>query len=517
MRAARLALSLMLLGRVGARSAALVARAPVAARRALGTATRSQVSAAAGGSTGGGGRGSAAVVQDDARRSDASPSAPAEKLDLNPPRGTRDFFPADMRLRSWLFGQWRAVSAAHAFEEYDSPVLEAEALYVRKAGEEVTQQLYNFEDKGGRRVSLRPEMTPSLARMVLAQRNALPLPLKWFSIPQCWRYERTTRGRRREHFQWNMDIWGVAGVEAEAELLAAAVGFCERVGLGAGDVGVRVSSRRCLAEAMAALGVPDELFARACIAIDKLDKIGEPAVREQLAELGLQPSACDRLFSVLRVTALSELERELGADSAAVAELRTLFECAEALGIAPWLTLDLSVVRGLAYYTGVVFEGFDRRGELRAIFGGGRYDGLLPALGGPAVEPMPAVGFGFGDAVIVELLKDKGLLPDTESAARADALVFPLGTAVVPAAMRAAAALRAAGRRADLVLDGSKKMKWAFKQAERLGAPVVVVVGEDEAKRGSCSVKNLATGEQKEVPIGALAEAVPSAVADAAA
>jgi histidyl-tRNA synthetase len=189
------------------------------------------------------GRKSAAVTQNE-KAAEGGGGGPREALDLNPPRGTRDFYPEDMALRTWLFDAWRREAALHGFDEYDAPVLESVELYERKAGEDVSVQLYNFEDKGGRRVTLRPEMTPSLARMVLARRNALPTPLKWFSIPQCWRYERTTRGRRREHYQWNMDVWGVADTRAEAELLAAAVGFMRRVGLTAKDVGIKVSTRK---------------------------------------------------------------------------------------------------------------------------------------------------------------------------------------------------------------------------------------------------------------------------------
>mmetsp|Transcript_848 Transcript_848/g.1801 ORF Transcript_848/g.1801 Transcript_848/m.1801 type:complete len:272 (+) Transcript_848:306-1121(+) len=189
------------------------------------------------------------------------------KLDTNPPKGTRDFYPEDMRLRNWLFDQWRDVAKQYGFSEYDAPVLESESLYTRKAGEEVTQQLYNFEDKGERRVALRPEMTPSLARMVMAKKGGLPLPLKWFSIPQCWRYERMTRGRRREHFQWNMDIWGVEGEEADAELLSAMVTFFESVGLTSEDVGIKVNSRLVIGEVLTELGIPPEKFAATCVLV----------------------------------------------------------------------------------------------------------------------------------------------------------------------------------------------------------------------------------------------------------
>lgn len=193
-----------------------------------------------------GGRASAAVVQaEKAAESGAkdTKSSKSSAMDLNPPRGTRDFYPEDMALRTWLFGKWREIAVSHGFEEYDAPVLETEDLYIRKAGEDVTQQLYSLEDRSGRRLSLRPEMTPSLARMVLGKRNALPLPLKWFSIPQCWRYERMTRGRRREHYQWNLDVWGVDSLTAEVELLSAAVSFLRSVGLTAKDVGIKLSTR----------------------------------------------------------------------------------------------------------------------------------------------------------------------------------------------------------------------------------------------------------------------------------
>jgi histidyl-tRNA synthetase len=183
-----------------------------------------------------GGRASAAVVQAEKAAHAEDDGAAQKAMDLNPPRGTRDFYPEEMALRNWLFGKWRDVAAAHGFEEYDAPVLETEDLYIRKAGEDVTKQLYSLQDQSGRRLSLRPEMTPSLARMVLARKSALPLPLKWFSIPQCWRYERMTRGRRREHYQWNLDVWGVPGLTAEVELLAAAVSFMKSVGLTAADV-----------------------------------------------------------------------------------------------------------------------------------------------------------------------------------------------------------------------------------------------------------------------------------------
>jgi histidyl-tRNA synthetase len=414
-------------------------------------------------------------------------------IDTAPPRGTRDFPPEDMRLRTWLFDHFREVARQFAFEEYDAPVLESEALYVRKAGEEITGQLYNFEDKGGRKVALRPEMTPSLARLVLGKGRSLPLPIRWFSIPQCWRYERMTRGRKREHYQWNMDVFGVAGVTAEAELLAAVASFFSRLGLTEEDVGIRVSSRGVLHAVLTEkLGVPDQHFAAVCVLVDKLEKLPREAIEKDLAALGLEGSLVDEIVATLSLRSLDELAGVLGADHAVVAELNQLFSLAEAYGIADWLVFDASVVRGLAYYTGVVFEAFDRGATLRAICGGGRYDHLLSTFGGTDI---PACGFGFGDVVIVELLKDKGLLPELPRSV--DDVVFSFSEDLRLSAVRVAAILRKAGRSVDLVLE-PKKAKWAFKHADRAGASRMVLVAPEEWARGVVKVKDLATGEQHE-------------------
>ena len=423
-------------------------------------------------------------------------SAPLVKLETNPPKGTRDFYPEDMRLRTWLFDQWRQVAKTYAFSEYDAPVLESEALYTRKAGEEVTQQLYNFVDKGDRAVALRPEMTPSLARMVMAKKGGLPLPLKWFSLPQCWRYERMTRGRRREHFQWNMDIWGVEGVEAEAELLSAMVTFFEKVGLTSEDVGIKVNSRLVIGEVLTELGIPEEKFAATCVLVDKLEKVPLDAIQGELEELGLDRSVVERLTQVLTNKSVDSIREVLGADSAAVKQLEELLVLCESYGIADWIVFDASVVRGLAYYTGIVFEAFDRRGELRAIAGGGRYDKLLQTFGG---DPTPACGFGFGDAVIVELLKERNVLPSFDSAGF-DTVVFAMNAKLYPAAISVAAKLRQAGQSVDLVLD-DKKPKWAFKHADRIGAKYCAIVAPDEFERGEVSLKDLTEGNQVAIKI----------------
>ena len=413
-------------------------------------------------------------------------------------RGTRDFYPEDMRIRNWLFDNFRAAARSHGFEEYDSPVLEHEELYTRKQGEEITQQLYNFEDKGGRRVTLRPEMTPSLARMVMARAGAMPTPIKWFSIPQCWRYERTQRGRGREHYQWNVDIWGSDAVQADAELLSVLVSFFQRVGLNADDLAISISSRKVLEEVLGSLGISGDAFAATCIIVDKMDKLPAEVVEQQLSEQGLDSSAISVIQSTLGLSDLDSLAAALGEGSGAVAELATLFDLIDSYGIADWVTFDASVVRGLAYYTGPVFEAHDRGGKLRAICGGGRYDRLLSSLGG---NDMPATGFGFGDMVIMELLNENGLVPDLPSGNQD--IVIAINEDLRSAAMSVATKLRASGRSVDLVLE-DKRMKWAFRHAERTGAQRLVMVMPDEWAAGNVRIKELESGEESDVAVGDL-------------
>ena len=408
-------------------------------------------------------------------------------------RGTRDFYPEDMRVRNWLFDNFQSAARSHGFEEYDAPLLEHEELYTRKQGEEITQQLYGFEDKGGRRVSLRPEMTPSLARMVMARAGALPTPIKWFSIPQCWRYERTQRGRGREHYQWNVDVWGAEGTEADAELISVLATFFRSVGLGPEDLVIRVSSRKVLEEVLGSVGVSGEAFPAVCVIVDKMGKTPEEAMSAQLAEQGLDADAISTIRSTLGLQDLDALSSALGDGSPAVSELTSLFSLIDSYGISDWVAFDASVVRGLAYYTGPVFEAHDRAGELRAIVGGGRYDRLLSTLGG---RDMPATGFGFGDMVIMELLASKGLVPELSSGNQD--LVVSSDESLRPAAMSVAQRLRASGRTVDLVLE-DKRMKWVFRHAERSGAQRLVMVMPEEWGAGNVRIKDLESGEEIDI------------------
>ena len=410
-------------------------------------------------------------------------------------RGTRDFYPEDMRLRNWLFDNFTNASLLHGFEEYDAPVLEYEELYTRKQGEEITQQLYNFQDKGNRKVALRPEMTPSLARMVMARAGGLPMPIKWFSIPQCWRYERTQRGRGREHYQWNVDIWGTTEISADAELISVLVTFFEGIGLTAKDIVIRVSSRKVLEEVLGSLGMRGDVFAQTCVIVDKMGKLSSDVIEEQLSGLGHDSEVITTIQSVLGIKDMNGLQEALKDESMAVSELNFLFDAIDSYGISEWVEFDASIVRGLAYYTGAVFEAHDKAGKFRAICGGGRYDKLLSTLGG---KDLPATGFGFGDMVIMELLAEKDLIPELVS--DIDDTVIPLNSDLRNAAVMVAASLRNSGRTVDLVLE-DKKMKWVFKHAERIGAKRLVLLAPDEWSRKMVKVKDLDTGEESEISL----------------
>ena len=419
---------------------------------------------------------------------------------LQAPRGTRDFYPEEMRQRSWLFAQFREVARRMGFEEVDAPVVEHAELFTRKAGEEIVDQLYHFT-MHDRHLALRPEMTPSIARMVTARAGALRLPLRWFTVTQNWRYERMTRGRKREHFQWNMDVWGESGVGAEAELLAAIFALLARVGLGAGQVRVQLNSRSLLEDTLRAgvLRARPDAFAPLCVVVDKLDKIGADAVVDQLCDpagaVQLSPAEAREVVALLGTRSLDDAAAAAPPDSPAIAELRRLFELLDAYGIAHYVDFDASVVRGLAYYTGIVFEAYDAERKLRAVCGGGRYDRLLEALGGPSI---PAVGFGFGDVVITELLADHGLLPALPRGL--DDVVCALGEAQRAAAIRVAGRLRAEGRAVELVL-GESRPKRVLADADKAGARSVWLLGPDEAARGVVKVRDLATGKERDEPI----------------
>ena len=393
---------------------------------------------------------------------------------------------------------WRDVARRYGFVEYDGPPLEPLDLYTRKSGDEIVGQLYNFTDKGGREVALRPEMTPTLARMVAARANALRKPVRWFSIPQLFRYERQQRGRLREHFQLNVDIIGEADVTADAELLAVAIDIMRGFGLTSTDVAARFSDRRLLSALLTHAGIAPEAHPSVYAVVDKLEREPRPVLEKRLADAGLDADAIVRLFDILGTTDLGALRERLGSEPALAGHFERLDRYVghlRALGIAEWARFDLSIVRGLAYYTGIVFELFDAKGQFRAISGGGRYDTLLQSLG--KVE-LPALGFGMGDVVLTELLRDRGLMPPV--AATVDFWVAGEDEQLLGDVMRIATTLRQRGRSVEYALR-PQSLSRQLKTATAAGARQVVLLHRDTLAAGTATVKTLDDGTERAVRI----------------
>jgi histidyl-tRNA synthetase len=417
--------------------------------------------------------------------------------------GFRDFYPADFALRAHLFRTWRTVAARYGFEEYDGPPLEPLELYTAKSGEEIVGQLYRFTDKGDREVALRPEMTPTLARMVAARASALKKPIRWFSIPQLFRYERAQRGRLREHFQLNLDIVGEADVSADAELLAAAIDILRAFGLTEADFVARVSDRRLLRSLLLHAQVPDDRLVQVYNIVDKLEREPRERIAERLAtEAGLGPSVVEEVLAIFRHTSFDEVRDAYGGTEGIgeeIGRMKEFLDTLDAMGLGGFVRFDLSVVRGLAYYTGIVFELFDARGELRAIAGGGRYDQLLQQVAG---VDLPALGFGMGDVVLAELLKDRGLLPDTS--AHVDFFLVAVTAEQRPDLLRLAHSLRDAGRSVDYPLRTQSFGK-QLKSAAAVGASFAVILGPDELAQGEVVVRDMGGGEERRVKVDEVA------------
>jgi histidyl-tRNA synthetase len=416
--------------------------------------------------------------------------------------GFRDFYPAEFAERSHIFDAWRSVARRFAFAEYDGPPLEPLELYTKKSGDEIVGQLYNFEDKGGRQVALRPEMTPTVARMVAARANSLRRPVRWFTMPQLFRYERQQKGRLREHYQLNVDIFGEPDVSADAEILSVAIEIMRTLGLGPDAVRARVSDRRLLNALLLAAGVTEEQLPATYAVIDKIDRTPIAVSHERLAAAGLGGELPATITTLVTESRSLDSLRDRFPNDAAVAEHLARFEqyfaMLEALGVREYVDLDLRIVRGLAYYTGIVFELFDASGEFRAICGGGRYDNLLQALGG---VDMPALGFGMGDVVLGELLRARGLMPSGSQ--RIDFWVAPVASTNRLDAVRVASALRKAGASAEYPLREQALGK-QLKAAGSAGAARVVFVGGDLGSTGQVEVKSLVDGNQRPLPLDEL-------------
>jgi histidyl-tRNA synthetase len=415
-------------------------------------------------------------------------------------KGTRDFYPAEMAYRTWLYRNIREVVESFGYQEWDAPFLERIDLYAAKSGEElVRQQAFVFQDRGGDSITLRPELTPSLARMVAQRQSELVFPLRWWSFGPFWRYERPQKGRSREFFQWNLDIIGPSLPEADAELLAVAATFFQKVGLGPDQVQLFVNSRKLMNSELAQIGIQEELRQLVFQLIDRRDKL-QPLEWDRYAlEQGLSQTLLDGLKNLLD-------DRDAWRRSD---DLKRAIRILEGLGLGDYARFDPQVIRGLDYYTGIVFEAKDTGGG-RAILGGGRYENLVSAVGG---EPLPASGFAMGDVMIGIVLEKYGKLPQF-SASPAQVMVTCFAEDRLESAYALAGELRSAGLRA-MVYPEAVKLQKQLKYADRCGVRFVLIEGPDEAAAGSITVKDLSTNAQETLPLTSLVEGIRQKLAQA--
>ena len=417
-------------------------------------------------------------------------------MKIQSPPGMRDFYPEDMRLQNWLFDAWRRASLAFGFSEYEGPIFEYLDLYTLKSGQEIVDQLFRFQDRGERNFAIRPEMTPTLARMVAARANTLPRPIKWFSIPRMCRAERPQRGRLREFYQWNVDILGTEDPLADAEVVAVAVDFFKDIGLTRDDIVIRINDRIFAGAMLSSFGMDPQRFEAAFQLIDRFDRLTSDEFAQSWDERFRSVVSAQTIREFLGTQNPTETyERVSERVDASVRDRFIDFRLRlENLGIDDFCQFDLGVVRGLAYYTGCVFEAHARQGGLRALMGGGRYDDLTSLLDGPRV---PGVGFGMGDAPVVELLRTLDKLPQLQS--DLDVYVIDADRQLFPDALRLVDSLRQANLRVDFSYKRIGVGK-QFKQAAARAARYAIVIGQEFIDRQELTVKNLTTGEQQAVP-----------------
>jgi histidyl-tRNA synthetase len=425
------------------------------------------------------------------------------------PKGTRDFYPAEMAVRRRIEAAWRDASVAFGFDEIDGPTFEHLELYTAKSGEGIVNELFSFRRAGGSDdYALRPEFTPTLARMAAARAAQLPVPIKWFAVPNFFRAERPQRGRLREFYQWNVDLLGAEGPAIDAEVIGVAVAALARLGLKHTDVRVKISHRVAAAKLVRALGVAEESVAGAFELLDRRDKMPPEEFTKRAAALGLAGDALARFESAVRTRVqvgedLGVLASAAGIAAEELGELAALRDALVAADLAPWCEFDLGIVRGLAYYTGTVFEIHEASGGERAIAGGGRYDGLVELFGGPKT---PAMGFGMGDVVLGLVLADRGLLPKdgNELLPRPDAFVVSAGEPAADAELpRLVARLRADGFHVRHSYKATRNVGKLLADASKQRARFAVILGAELAE-GRAMLKDLASGEQRTVVLAEL-------------
>ena len=410
-------------------------------------------------------------------------------------KGTREFYPEQMALRNYLYDKVRTASQSFGYQEWDGPFIETIGLYAAKSGEElVKKQSFVFQDRGGDWVTLRPELTPSLARMIAAKQGELPFPVRWWSFGPFWRYEQPQKGRTREFFQWNIDLLGVDSPEADAEMIAIAATFLRSVGLSPERALIYVNDRRLMNSQFDTLDIPTEMRVEVSNLLDRRAKMNPEGWDANALEIGLNQTQVTGLKEVL---ANYDLWKKSD-------ELRRVFAALEAMGVREYIKFEPSIMRGLLYYTSTVFEAFDLTGSVRrSILGGGRYDNLLADVGG---NPLPATGFAMGDVVIGIILREAGLVPEF-SPSPASVLVTVFDESLSTQSFALAAELRRAGLN-TIIYPEAAKLPRQFKFADKMKMKVALVVGPEEAEKGLVVVKNLSNGEQVQVARNGVLESI---------
>ena len=413
-------------------------------------------------------------------------------MKIPPVKGTRDFYPPEMAVRNWIIDGWKKVSVRNGFEEYDGPIFELLKMFQIKSGDEIVEQLFSLRDRGGRDLALRPEITPTLARMVNQRINALSKPIKWFSVPRLFRAERPQKGRLREFFQWNIDIIGEDSPLADAEVIFTTVDYLREIGLTSKDIKVKISSRQLLADYLISLGIPEDKLESIYVILDKKNKLPPDTFEKILAEQIPDTSTVRKILDFMSVDSIPQLKDFVEEGSSAFLNIKCVLDNLDMMGVGDFCLYDPGIVRGLAYYTGIVFEVYDVAGELRAICGGGRYDNLLRDFGGP---PVSATGMGMGDCVLEILLRERGLLEKQLPKTKIDYFVSCVDENYKDVTVEVTMKLRSAGFSANFSYKITKLSK-QLKQASEQNAAKCIIIG-DEFKNNKLAVKDMATGQQE--------------------
>ncbi len=419
-------------------------------------------------------------------------------MKVEPVKGTRDFLPEQKFVQNWIFDNWKKVAEAYAFEDFDAPMLEPAELWQLKSGGEIPEQMYTLEDKNGRKLAIRPELTPSLARMMAANARSLPKPIKLYSIARCWRYEQPQKGRLREFFQFNLDLLGISTMQADAEVIATAIRLMQSFGLDEKDFYIRLSNRKIINSILNCLNV--ENVKEVCRIIDKKDKISREEFEKELKDLNLNSAVIKKLGKALEAAKISELDKNL-LDETGISGLKEISELIELLnfyGVEKFVRLDLAIARGFDYYTSTVFEVFDSSKKFRALAGGGRYNNLVSDFGG---EELQGIGYGMGDVTLELFLREKGKIPNYDKGI--DYFVATIGEKPVGLAIKAAERLREKGFKVELEISG-KKLSKQLEYANKIGAKKLIVIGEEEEKTKKFKIKDMLTRSEEKASIETL-------------